>query len=166
MHPTHIEFNGFKYRLSGNYYRRNVWGSQGPSNLHRAVWQFHKGPIPEGHEVHHKDEDTFNNVIENLDCVPMHEHQRAHMLERIARGELQPPSKEALEIAAMWHKSKDGRAWHVQNALKVWQNRQWYPVKCVVCSKEFEAPNPGRAKYCHPNCRQQALRDRRKASLT
>lgn len=165
MRPKQIDFNGFRFRLSGNYYRRNVWGSKGPSNLHRAVWEFHNGPIAEGIEVHHIDGDTFNNDVSNLECVPMHEHQRVHMLERIARGEIQPPSAKALEKAAEWHKSDEGREWHSQNAAKAWGKRAWHPVDCQQCGQPFFTPYPTRAKFCHANCRAVALRQRRGAGV-
>jgi len=40
-----VDFNGFRFRLSGRYYRKNCWSQLGPSNLHRAVWESANGPI-------------------------------------------------------------------------------------------------------------------------
>ena len=161
MRPKQIRFNGYTFRLSGNYYRRNVWGGEGPSNLHRAVWAFHNGEIPAGFEVHHKDGDTFNNDISNLECTPMHEHQRQHMLERIERGEMQPPSEYARARAAEWHKSEDGKEWHSAHGKATWANRKWHEVACQNCGQMYCTPYPARSKFCHPNCKQEALRKRR-----
>jgi hypothetical protein len=161
MRPSRIEFNGYKYRLSGNYYRRNVWGSKGPSNLHRAIWEFHNGPIPDGFEIHHKDGDTFNNAVENLEQIAMREHQREHLLERIAKGEMQPPSEYALKRAALWHASPDGIEWHKQHGKSSWVGREWHPAICQNCGKSYRTPYPSRSKFCHANCKQEALRKRR-----
>jgi len=41
---------------------------------HRLVWEGLFGKIPDGYDVHHVDEDTFNNTIENLECMLHSEH--------------------------------------------------------------------------------------------
>ena len=46
--------------------------------LHRGCWEAYHGPIPEGHDIHHADEDRQHNVIENLVCVTRGEHMRLH----------------------------------------------------------------------------------------
>lgn len=50
--------------------------------VHRICWEAHYGPIPEGHVVHHADEDRQNNAIENLVCMTHGEHSRLHNLRR------------------------------------------------------------------------------------
>ena len=37
--------------------------------VHRLVYMAHKGAIPEGMQINHKDEDKTNNCIENLEVV-------------------------------------------------------------------------------------------------
>src|SRR5258706_3308241 len=118
MRPKFVDFEGHKYRLSGNYYRRNCWSQKGPSNLHRAVWESANGSIPAGYEIHHRDGDTFNNVLENLECKLVSEHQRQHTLERIAAGLLAPPTEYALRKAAEWHASKEGAQWHSEHSKR------------------------------------------------
>lgn len=44
--------------------------------LHRAVYEHHHGPVPDGHEVHHIDHDTLNNDSSNLACIPQSDHRR------------------------------------------------------------------------------------------
>ena len=46
--------------------------------VHRACWEAHHGPIPEGHVVHHVNEDRVDNRVENLDCMPDAEHGQLH----------------------------------------------------------------------------------------
>lgn len=159
--PKIIVFQGLKYTLSGSYYRRNKWGSKGPSSLHRAIWEQANGPIPHGYEVHHKDGDTFNNELSNLECISAREHQREHMLERHARGEMGPPGPLARERAAEWHRSEAGAEWHSQNSKKIWAEKVWHDCKCQVCGVPFKSAFPTRAKFCHQNCRAAALRERR-----
>src|SRR5678816_2057902 len=52
--------------------------SQRGRRLHRAVWEHHVGPIPDGHHIHHLDENPLNNDIGNLQCLPGTEHVRMH----------------------------------------------------------------------------------------
>ena len=44
----------------------------------RRLWERMRGPIPEGHHIHHIDGDYTNNVIENLACLSSSEHGRLH----------------------------------------------------------------------------------------
>lgn len=44
----------------------------------RYVWEKHKGPIPPGYDVHHKDENKLNDIIENLELLTRSEHTTAH----------------------------------------------------------------------------------------
>lgn len=45
---------------------------------HDIVWEEHNGPIPEGYEVHHRDENKRHNKIENLELLTSLEHKRIH----------------------------------------------------------------------------------------
>lgn len=47
-------------------------------NEHRYIWEKANGPIPDGYEVHHKDEDKTNNDISNLECIPISKHRSLH----------------------------------------------------------------------------------------
>ncbi|HUV64222.1 MAG TPA: HNH endonuclease [Sedimentisphaerales bacterium] len=71
-----IMHNGHKYtrRVNGYYARTN--GQR--DFLHRVIWQQANGPIPEGCDVHHIDEDKTNNALENLGVLPKAEHTRLH----------------------------------------------------------------------------------------
>lgn len=43
-----------------------------------VVWEKANGPIPDGFELHHRDEDKLHNVIENLQLVTDLDHKRMH----------------------------------------------------------------------------------------
>lgn len=38
--------------------------------MHRVIWEYYNGPIPEGYEIDHKDRNGLNNLIDNLKCGP------------------------------------------------------------------------------------------------
>jgi hypothetical protein len=47
-------------------------------SLHRDVWESVHGPIPEGHHVHHKNNDWDRNDIDDLECLSSSDHRRLH----------------------------------------------------------------------------------------
>ena len=67
------------HRYKGGYYERTDKSIRPKRTLrlHRAVWEAERGPIPNGHDVHHRDEDKGHNAISNLECLP-HGGHRAH----------------------------------------------------------------------------------------
>ncbi len=44
----------------------------------RWVWEKHNGPIPDGYDIHHKDENKENDKIENLELRESYEHREWH----------------------------------------------------------------------------------------
>ena len=55
---------------------------------HRAVWQAHYGPIPDGHHVHHINHVRDDNRLENLRLVEGRTHNRHHTQRRHEAGEM------------------------------------------------------------------------------
>ena len=115
-----IVFNGFFYRWDGLYYRRAITSLNKASSLHRAIWIYYNGDISECFEVHHKDCNSKNNDIGNLELMRSGEHQSLHgklpnswpQSEECKRRLREQNSK-----ATEWHQSKEGREWH-KNMLK------------------------------------------------
>lgn len=66
------EFNGERFYLCGNYFQHNG------KRLHRAVWEYHFGPVPDGCDIHHIDGDRGHNDAENLACMARTEHHKHH----------------------------------------------------------------------------------------
>ena len=105
-----IVFNGITFRRypnsnsasDRNYYRADGrLHNHGIIYLHREIWKFHNGEIPEGYHVHHKDENPLNNDISNLELLVGHEHISQHV--RKNHMEVIRPK------AAEWHRSEEGR---------------------------------------------------------
>lgn len=44
----------------------------------RWVWEQSNGPLPDDYEVHHKDENRENDVLENLEAMQQDEHRAYH----------------------------------------------------------------------------------------
>lgn len=81
-----VLFNGDKFTRGRYGYYRKTYGDR--DALHRVVWKFHKGDIPKGHEVHHKDADNFCTTdISRLECLTKADHGR---LESIGINQFTP----------------------------------------------------------------------------
>lgn len=163
LDPLTQYFDGGLYRIwpSERYY------SRGGKKLHRKVWECAFGSIPKGHHIHHKDANTANNSLSNLECLPAKENL-AEMLKRtsVARKTRGFGAK-AREAAAAWHKSEEGRLWHKRHAerQKTWTKWKREQRACLECGKEFLAliRASGRSqKYCSRRCGVKASVARRK----
>lgn len=54
-------------------------GTGGKRRLEHIIeWERHNGPVPDGFQVHHKDENKQNNAIENLELLDATSHKRIH----------------------------------------------------------------------------------------
>lgn len=61
------------------YSHRRIGGRTGKLRLaHHIVWESVNGPIPDGMEIHHIDENKKNNDIENLMLLSYSDHQKMH----------------------------------------------------------------------------------------
>lgn len=82
--PTVVEFDGLSWRRcpesvhssNRDYYMTYINRKQ--IYLHRHVWEFYNGPIPDGYCVHHL-RDVFDNTIGNLEIMEKGEHNSFHM---------------------------------------------------------------------------------------
>ena len=161
-HPVQ-EFNGVRYyhKPPGYYHTCIARGIH--RYMHRDIWIFHHGPIPEGHHVHHKDGNRANNAIENLCCMPKGKRGAIHMLERIATY----PEQNALaldkarEAAKAWHASEEGRRWHSVHGKDTWKDRAMAEFRCCVCGKTFSGVTGihREKQFCSDACQSRARRD-------
>lgn len=155
-----VEFNGERFRrypLSTRrgdrvYYQR-VGGSR---SLHRAIWEYHHGRVPDGFHVHHIDFDPLNNTIGNLECLPGSEHLAGHA--EAATPEQLRRKREHVErirpLTKAWHSSDEGRAWHSQHGINVFRGRPKVLRSCELCGKPYESSKPGSgARFCSNNCK-------------
>jgi HNH endonuclease len=147
-----IEYRGHRYRLypnGGKTHRRYFSGSEPRSGfLHRHIWEDEKGPIPPGYEIHHKDENTLNNNISNLECITKKEHRNKHLLTGKALERQREHMARIRKKANEWHKTDEGREANRQAALLSWgPDRPMFKKRCLCCEQEFESPFE-RTQFC------------------
>lgn len=123
--PFEVYFNGVKYCLlsQGRYYLSQSTTNAGRRNaksLHVAIWEYYSGKkVPKGYCIHHKDGNTFNNSIDNLECVEISKHLSEHSKKNWEKKEFRERGIQQLNDirgkASDWHKSEEGLAWHRDN---------------------------------------------------
>lgn len=118
---------------------------------HRIIWEEDVGPIPEGFDVHHKDGNKLNNLLENLDCISKSDHMRLHSQE-FKEKRRQCMSKNSEKVHA-WLKTSKGKKFLSNKAKKMWEELPIRTFKCASCKKEFTTKyNKKTVKYCSDNC--------------
>lgn len=125
--------------------------------MHRYVWEYHNGAIPEGYQVHHKDKNKANNDITNLELIPFSKHAKLHNLERAAERheEIVANLKEnALPKAVEWHQSDDGRKWHKEHYDRMKHKlHQTETMVCEMCGKEYSGKVSAANRFCSNRCK-------------
>ena len=120
----------------------------GVGRLHQEIYKAVHGPIPDGHHVHHADHNPSNNHPDNLVLLPGPEHLSHHA---------KPGTPEHMEhmrsLAAEWHRSPEGRAWHAEHGRQSWQDRQPITVTCEQCGNSYETRKSGGTRFCSNNCK-------------
>ena len=143
------EFNGERFYLCGKYFQHKG------KRLHRAVWEYYNGEIPEGYHIHHIDGDRFNNDITNLSLMPGLDHMKEHAGSESRRENGRRAIKIAISLAPEWHHSDEGKAWHSKHAKETWAKRK--PVKyiCDMCGMEYESRQIRHSgnHFCCNNCK-------------
>lgn len=162
---TLIVFNGIRFRRYPQATRRSdrVYFSpgiadrqRGVKRLHEEVWISIHGPIPEGYHVHHADHDALNNDPTNLVCIPAGEHRSHHASDTDSKearrtGEWLDHLEAIRPLAAAWHSSPEGKAWHSEHGRLVMDARPMTKQVCEQCASEFESKNP--ARFCSNSCK-------------
>lgn len=139
------------YYLSAQYFEGRR------KRLHVYVWESLNGPVPEGHQIHHKDFDKNNNEPENLVCLTEHEHQSIHMQWRMKeRPELMEKFQQAgIAKASGWHASEAGHNWHKKHYESM-KDRLYekHEEVCSNCGKPILVTGRKWERYfCSNNCK-------------
>lgn len=143
-----IKYDGRTFTLgsSGTYYYTTLTIS-----LHRYKYLKEKGEILPGYEIHHIDEDPFNNDINNLEALSPEEHRKKHP---ISAATLKKWQEAGFKKAPAWHSSKEGKAWHDQHysAVKDKMHKK-YKRKCTFCGAKILTPVKNRNCFCSNGCK-------------
>ena len=124
--------------------------------LHVYIWEKENGPVPNGFNVHHVDEDKMNNDISNLKLLSVHEHQHLHSKERFAKNPEWEKRfiEQGQKCAKKWHGSEAGHEWHKlhfqKNKDALFRERE---VICEYCGKKFIAHIGKKHHFCSGNCK-------------
>lgn len=147
-----------KYRQHRVYFQAHTKWKAPPIYLHRMIWAESHGPIPDGHVVHHKDGNSLNNSIENLELLAEADHPRRHR----EQGDYDTPAVQAniknldriRHLASEWHGSEEGRAWHAEHGRKAFASRKPKKFVCSNCDTEFESLNLEERgnRFCSSSC--------------
>lgn len=144
------KFDGVSYYLCGNYYQRKG------VRLHRKVWEYHNGEIPEGYDIHHKNNDKSDNNIDNLEMLSRYDHHVVHMKspERVEKS--RRDIAKAISKAPEWHGSEAGKEWHSMQGKENYKKRTMNTYICTFCGKEFQTKHiygENSNHFCHNNCK-------------
>lgn len=74
--PEPQYFLGARYMPSdrGYYTKCSNFEARKRTRLHRDMWEYFNGPIPDGYVVHHKDHDRSHNDMDNFELITKKEH--------------------------------------------------------------------------------------------
>lgn len=168
MEKRTVTFNGETYvqQPNGYYFKYTTRNAERrhAKQLHRAVWEFYNGPIPDGYHIHHVDGNKDNNDISNLECISAKEHLSMHSKKLMQDPERRQKNRQHLskiqELAKEWHSSDEGMEWHrkhtAESIAKAWEKVE---RTCTVCGKKYIAT--ARSHYCSQLCERHAREARR-----
>lgn len=152
---THQRFNGIVYReiKEGHY--------TGEVRLHREVYKYCVGDIPEGYDIHHIDRDKANNTSNNLQCLSRSAHRKLHN------------SEDKITVACLYcgksfvvERRSDNNAYcsstcRIAHLYRLEENQTVHI--CERCGKEFIAYKYSAAKFCSDACRYADVKTIKKA---
>ena len=161
MVADEVEFNGTVYRRypeSPHLNHRKYYCAHGSRWLHREIWKHHRGAIPDGWEIHHRDRNSLNNELENLECVPAELHRAEHSNDVRSDPERLAKVRENIARAGLaaraWHGSPAGLAWHREHGKAVWANREPIERSCEQCGAGFDCITRRPSdRFCSNNCK-------------
>ncbi len=151
------------WQTKDGYYRNQKAGGL----LHCVMWEAHRGPIPDGYELHHSDEDGTNNDWDNLELLTRLEHKRRHL--RVYPRQFRrncatcgDPFSSAVKRARFCSASCKTIACRKRHG---WKPAVYRP-NCAECGTPFTARRSD-ARFCSSACMQRAglARRRNQASL-
>lgn len=132
---THQKFDGTIYKKHhGRYFTSNTC-------IHRAVWIYCYGEIPDNYEIHHADKDPSNNELENLHCLSRSEHASLHS-SRVG-------TEKKCRICGKVFTSKGYKAYYCSSKCAHFSTT--YTKLCKRCGKNFTTTKK-EAEYCSTTC--------------
>lgn len=146
-------FDGHKFRKDKDtgYYLNSSMRKR----LHRYVWEYYNGTVPEGYHIHHKNGDKSNNALDNLEMLSAHDHETLHgalLTEQQRQWRRENIVANAMPKAKAWHGSEDGLKWHSEHGKDAWAKRSPTTAVCEWCGKPMLTYRPKVARFCSGAC--------------
>lgn len=161
---AHQKFNGVTYRKNSTghfvYY----------SSIHRDVYAYFNGEIPEGDfQIHHRDFDQSNNDPTNLEMLTSREHSQIH-----GSAKRKPPVREKKKSFICECCGKEYLAFDTgqnrfcsKNCLLKYHREHTKETRyCPVCNSPFEVYKNNKKKYCSRECQDKAAQEARQINLS
>ncbi len=154
MPPIETVNNSQKKCHGFTFYKNNHGRWVGSISLHRFIWTYFNGEIPDGYEIHHCDFDKENNDISNLILLTEVEHRKIHA--NIKRNRTLP--KNAAFVCATCGKEfravNRGNNTYCSKKCRKKANHDKDKIKksCFVCGKIFWSDKRKNAKFCSKKC--------------
>jgi len=152
-------FNGLKFTKckKTGYYLCTRKVNKARPRLHRYIWEFYNGKIPEGYLVHHKDKDKDNNEISNFELMTNVKHVVYHALtapESLREKRRTNVIQNAMPKAKKWHRSTKGKAWHQKQGKEVYDNMPELTLNCTHCGSVHTVKVINKdSRFCSNNCK-------------
>lgn len=146
----HQKFDGVVYRKKSDTHYGN--GLQ----IHRVVYAYYFGEIPDDYIIHHIDANPANNDISNLQLLSKVEHGKLHgFSQQVQKFVCVYCGKEFYAVKNA--NSKNGNKFCSSKCCQHFHNRAPLEVKhCQYCGKAFETSHIRTKKYCSESCRRQS----------
>jgi hypothetical protein len=123
--------------------------------MHRYVWRYYYGEIPDGYHIHHIDHNKANNDICNLQLIDSKVHVSLHTKE-YHQNNKEKVLKNLNNIRNMtkeWHASATGIEWHKNHYQKMKDKLHvTILMQCLNCNIEFKGLI-NRSKVCSNKCK-------------
>ena len=147
--PPQVEIiNENQQFFNGNIYYKNQRHLHYDkcTNIHREVFSYYNGEIPDGYDIHHIDNNPANNNISNLQMLTRLEHRAVHSKPVVKRNCLYCGKEFTLKYPS--EKKKFCSVECVHKSQKITIERI-----CPACGKKFTLDKPCRKKiYCSQSC--------------
>lgn len=151
-------FNGYRFTKDDKtgYYlgASKIDGKR--HRLHRYIWEYYNGEIPEGYDIHHIDHNKDNNELKNLELISRSKHSKLHnkeLTEEQKQKRKENMINNVIPKAIEWHKSAEAKQFHRKQYLKSLAIREKEKYICENCGMEYEAYKNRKNKFCSNKCK-------------
>lgn len=139
------------------FWHHGKW-KEAPIALHRQIWIDNFGEIKKGFIVHHKDGNTFNNALSNLELMTNEHHASQHATHEMRKQSslrfkaawANPNSKLQKSMQSYWGSERSRE--NGRKKVKFLLNAQKYPHTCLFCGKSYLSARIVKSKFCSEKC--------------